>query len=109
MDDCPEPTINETTLSPKISECNFAVDAVLVDEGVQVDQKAEGRKIEFESFFNTMYPVCSKYAQYIVRKQQGKIRTDADDQDNLIAISQYTTTYMNMALQIWVGKFMRNQ
>lgn len=93
--------------SPKISEVTFAVDAVLSDEGPQIELKAEGRKNEFESFFNTMYPVCSRFATHVVKNM--KTRGLSPEQDDLIMTSQYTTTYLNMALQIWIGKFMRNQ
>ena len=93
--------------SPKINEVTFAVDAILSDEGPQVEMKAEGRKNEFESFFSTMYPICSKFASHIVKSMKAK--GSLEEHDDAIMISDYTTTYMNMALQIWICKFMRNQ
>ena len=93
--------------SPKISEVTFAVDAILTDEGPQVEMKAEGRKNEFESFCSTMYPICSKFASHIVKNMKAKGLLE--EQDDALMVSEYTTTYMNMALQIWIGKFMRNQ
>lgn len=84
---------------------DFTVGAIIKSDFKVVDKKAEIRKKEFESFWNTMYPVCNKFASFMVSnstsKQIGK--------DDAILATNFTINFMQMALQIWCVKLARNQ
>lgn len=87
---------------------DFKIDSLLTTLGVSIDPKAEGRKIEFENFFNTMYPTCYKYALHTVDPKQS-YESERQEHDISIMMTNCTVSYLGMALQIWSAMLMRNR
>jgi len=87
---------------------NFQIDAFLTTSGLSVDPQAEGRKNAFESFFNTMYPVCYKYALHTIAPKQS-YESERQEHDVSLMMINCTVSYLGMALQIWTTMKMRNQ
>ena len=90
---------------------DFKIGAIIKgDPRIDVDKKAEGRKLEFESFFNTMYPICSKYSNFIINLNKPKgSNSGLTEQDDVILNKNIMMSFMQMGLQIWVAKLVRNQ